>query len=161
MWPTPATAPKNAFWSFFKIGNSQRSQCFHWVSCVAIPIRSPVLYPVELQVLDENVSVFQTFRHSRLRLPHRLYTVGCCQIDNDGCEPYKEFPLFAHPNGQQCRKICGKLPYFARWDDHEAVHGEFSTKPVSFLPGPGCRFYSTFVRTTPASTPRISTLPAG
>ena len=36
-------------------------------------------------------------------------------------KPYPEFPLFAHNNGQWCRKIRGKLYAFGKWDDHNAA----------------------------------------
>lgn len=42
-------------------------------------------------------------------------------------KPYPEFPLFAHNNGQWCRKIAGKLYSFGSWDDPDAAlkkHGE-------------------------------------
>lgn len=32
-------------------------------------------------------------------------------------KPYPEFPLFAHNNGQWCRKIGGKLYSFGKWDE--------------------------------------------
>jgi hypothetical protein len=31
--------------------------------------------------------------------------------------PYPDFPLSAHPNGQSCKKINGKLYYFGVWAD--------------------------------------------
>ncbi len=36
-------------------------------------------------------------------------------------KPYPEFPLFAHNNGQWCRKINGKLYSFGSWDDPSAA----------------------------------------
>jgi integrase len=36
-------------------------------------------------------------------------------------KPYPEFPLFAHPNGQWCKKIKGRHEYFGRWDDPDAA----------------------------------------
>lgn len=32
-------------------------------------------------------------------------------------KPYDEFPLTAHPNGQWCKKIRGKLHYFGSWEE--------------------------------------------
>ncbi len=34
-------------------------------------------------------------------------------------KPYPEFPLTAHPKGQWCKKIRGKVHYFGRWEDPE------------------------------------------
>ena len=36
-------------------------------------------------------------------------------------KPYKEFPIFAHSNGQWCKKIQGKQWYFGKWEDHRAA----------------------------------------
>jgi integrase len=36
-------------------------------------------------------------------------------------KPYPEFPLTAHPVGQWCKKIRGKLHYFGPWDDPDGA----------------------------------------
>jgi integrase len=36
-------------------------------------------------------------------------------------KPYPEFPLTAHPAGQWCKKIRGKLHYFGKWDDPDGA----------------------------------------
>jgi len=32
-------------------------------------------------------------------------------------KPYPDFPLTAHPNGQWCKKVRGRLHYFGPWSD--------------------------------------------
>ena len=32
-------------------------------------------------------------------------------------KPYPEFPLTAHPSGQWCKKVRGKLHYFGSWEE--------------------------------------------
>jgi len=36
-------------------------------------------------------------------------------------KPYPGYPLTAHPNGQWCKKIRGRLHYFGRWDDPQGA----------------------------------------
>ena len=36
-------------------------------------------------------------------------------------KPYKEFPFFAHPNGQWAKKIQGKPWYFGKWENPDAA----------------------------------------
>jgi integrase len=36
-------------------------------------------------------------------------------------KPYSDFPLTAHPNGQWCKKIKGRLHYFGPWADPDAA----------------------------------------
>ncbi len=40
-------------------------------------------------------------------------------------KPYPDFPLTAHPNGQWCKKIRGKIHYFGPWDDWEGSLAEY------------------------------------
>lgn len=61
-------------------------------------------------------------------------------------KPYPEFPLFAHNNGQWCRKIAGKLHAFGSWDDPQEalrLHNELYPSIKHGLPAPtkfdGCR----------------------
>lgn len=40
-------------------------------------------------------------------------------------KPYHEFPLFAHQNGQSCKKIKGKQWFFGVWADSNAVLSKY------------------------------------
>ena len=40
---------------------------------------------------------------------------------NKPAKPHKDFPLFAHANGQLAKKDCGCLHYFGGWDDPDAA----------------------------------------
>lgn len=42
-------------------------------------------------------------------------------------KPYPTFPLTAHPNGQWCKKICGKVHFFGVWADQEAALDRYHT----------------------------------
>lgn len=43
------------------------------------------------------------------------------QSANRPTKPYKDFPLFAHANGQWCKKMKGKQWYFGRWDEPDVA----------------------------------------
>lgn len=40
-------------------------------------------------------------------------------------KPCPSFPLTAHPNGQWCKKILGKLHFFGVWSDPGAAHQNY------------------------------------
>lgn len=40
-------------------------------------------------------------------------------------KPFPSFPLTAHPNGQWCKKILGKLHFFGVWADPDAAHWNY------------------------------------
>lgn len=40
-------------------------------------------------------------------------------------KPYPSFPLTAHPNGQWCKKILGKLHFFGVWAQPDAAHQNY------------------------------------
>ncbi len=60
-------------------------------------------------------------------------------------KPYRTFPLTAHPEGQWCKKIKGKIYYFGSWKDPDAALEEYrrqadylqAGKEVPLQPG-GC-----------------------
>ena len=57
-------------------------------------------------------------------------------------KPYPEFPLFAHSNGQWCRKIRGKRYFFGVWDDPTAALERHNKEYASLKEGvaPASRF---------------------
>jgi len=40
-------------------------------------------------------------------------------------KPSPDFPLWAHPNGQWCKKIDNKPHYFGKWDDPDAAEASY------------------------------------
>lgn len=40
-------------------------------------------------------------------------------------KPHSNFPLTAHPNGQWCKKILGKLHFFGVWADPDTAHQNY------------------------------------
>lgn len=40
-------------------------------------------------------------------------------------KPYPSFPLTAHPNGQWCKKILGKIHFFGVWADPDSAHQNY------------------------------------
>src|SRR3954447_15161194 len=45
---------------------------------------------------------------------------------NKPAKPYPEFPLTAHPVGQWCKKIRGKVHYFGPWSDPDGALEEYN-----------------------------------
>lgn len=43
-------------------------------------------------------------------------------------KPYAGFPLTAHPQGQWCKKICGRVFYFGRWEDPVAALTKYESQ---------------------------------
>jgi integrase len=50
-------------------------------------------------------------------------------------KPNKNFPLFAHANGQWCKKVKGRLHYFGPWDDHNAALDRWLLKKDDLIAG--------------------------
>ena len=50
-------------------------------------------------------------------------------------KPSKDFPLFAHANGQWAKKVLGKLHYFGKWDNPQAAIEEWLRVKDELLAG--------------------------
>ncbi len=50
-------------------------------------------------------------------------------------KPHADFPLFAHNNGWWCKKVRGKLVYFARWDDPDGALAKWLDQKDALLAG--------------------------
>lgn len=50
-------------------------------------------------------------------------------------KPYPTFPLTAHPNGQWCKKIRGKIYFFGVWADPEAAHQKYLAEAADLHAG--------------------------
>ena len=48
-------------------------------------------------------------------------------------KPHKDFPLFAHANGQWAIKVKGRLHYFGLWDDPDAALQEWADQKEPIL----------------------------
>lgn len=50
-------------------------------------------------------------------------------------KPYPTFPLTAHPNGQWCKKIRGKVHFFGVWADPKSAHEEYNRQAADLHAG--------------------------
>lgn len=54
---------------------------------------------------------------------------------NKPAKPRKDYPLFAHRNGQWCKKVKGKFYYFGPWDDPIAAEASWERDKLAILEG--------------------------
>ena len=52
-------------------------------------------------------------------------------------EPHPGFPLTAHPNGQWCKKIRGKVHFFGVWGAPMAALGNYNRQAADLHAGRG------------------------
>jgi hypothetical protein len=70
--------------------------------------------------LDDNPKLWQAVVVPRIICPRRLSTMPATTPPRkQPRKPYPTFPLTAHPNGQWCKKIRGKVHFFGVWGDPE------------------------------------------
>lgn len=50
-------------------------------------------------------------------------------------KPYPTFPLTAHPNGQWCKKVCGRVHFFGIWADPKAALDEYNRQSADLHAG--------------------------
>jgi integrase len=52
-------------------------------------------------------------------------TTAANRNNSKPAKPYKDFPLFPHPNGQWCKKFKGIPKYFGKWEDPDSALQEY------------------------------------
>ena len=50
-------------------------------------------------------------------------------------KPYPSYPLTAHPNGQWCKKVKGKLYFFGVWADPDGALQRYHAQAADLHPG--------------------------
>lgn len=50
-------------------------------------------------------------------------------------KPRRDYPLTAHPSGQWCKRVNGKLYYFGKWDDPQAAEEKWEARKHAILNG--------------------------
>src|SRR5436190_929006 len=67
---------------------------------------------------------------------------------NKPAQPYADYPLTAHPSGQWCKKINGKLYYFGIWSEPETALERYLNTKDDLMAGrePACYSNSMTIR---------------